>query len=139
MNIKPSKFGKLLMPIFAIFNIVNLTFLVFAKKMDDMHIDHIIVIIGNTLLFLLAMLTLWMLVKSVHHKNPHVLVRTVMATAFIKMIIVGIAVFWYVQWAKQNRSNWAVIISMLLYLVYTFIEVKAVIKLNKQNTTNAHN
>jgi len=139
MNLKPSKFGKLLMPMFALFNVVNVIFLFWAEKLASLNIDYIIVIIGNALVFILTMLTLWLHVSASKKSNPNVLVRSVMGSTFIKMIIIGSAVIAYVMWAKEKRSNLAVIVTMALYLVYTFLEVKTVLGLQKKNANNVSN
>lgn len=139
MKIQPSKFGKLLLPIFALFNIVNIAFLIWGARFDNMNIDHVVVIFGNTLLFLLASISLWLHLVASKKENPNVLVRSVMLSTLIKMIVIGITVLIYVKTVKENRSNWAVIFSMCLYLMYMFLEVKVALGLNKKSAKNASN
>lgn len=132
-----STFGKLLMPFFALFTVVNIVFIVWAEKWDAMQLNHIVIIFGNALLFLLTMLSLWLLLKAISHKNPNVLFRSVLLSTFIKIIIVGTGALLYITYIpKENRSRLTVIAVMVLYLVYTMIEVKTILGMNKKNSTN---
>ncbi|MBX2931365.1 MAG: hypothetical protein KF781_05395 [Chitinophagaceae bacterium] len=137
MMFQQSTFGKLLMPFFALFTVVNIVFIVWAEKWDAMQLNHIVIIFGNALLFLLTMLSLWLLLKAISHKNPNVLFRSVLLSTFIKIIIVGTGALLYITYIpKENRSRLTVIAVMVLYLVYTMIEVKTILGMNKKNSTN---
>jgi len=138
MMFQQSTFGKLLMPFFALFTVVNIVFIFWADKWDAFKINHIVIVFGNSLLFLLTMLSLWLHLKAIKHKNPNVLFRSVLMSTFIKIIIMGIGVLLYVSYIpKENRSRLAVIAVMVLYLLYSMIEVKTILKKNKKNTTDA--
>jgi high-affinity K+ transport system ATPase subunit B len=139
MKIRPSKLGKLLMPIFALFNVVNIGFLIGADKFDTLKIDHNVVIFGNALLFLLATISLGLHIKAGKKENPNVLVRSVMISTFIKMIVIAVTVLVYVKLMKEEKSTYAVLVTMFLYLIYMFMEVKIALRLNKKSAANASN
>jgi Kef-type K+ transport system membrane component KefB len=140
MIFQQSTFGKLLMPFFALFTVVNIAFIVWAEKWDAMQINHLVIVFGNALLFLLTMFTLWLHLKAINNKNPNVLLRSVMLSTFIKLIVMGVGVLLYVAYIpKENRSRLTIIAIMILYLCYTMIEVKAILKKNKKKTAHANN
>lgn len=76
-----------------------------------------------------------MFARALQNSNPNVFVRTVMATTFIKLMVIAFAVIIYFLVAKENKSVYAVIASMALYILYTIIEIKGAFRLNK--TSNA--
>jgi ABC-type spermidine/putrescine transport system permease subunit II len=128
------------MPFFALFTVVNIAFIVWAEKWDAMQINHLVIVFGNALLFLLTMFTLWLHLKAINNKNPNVLLRSVMLSTFIKLIVMGVGVLLYVAYIpKENRSRLTIIAIMILYLCYTMIEVKAILKKNKKKTAHANN
>jgi hypothetical protein len=134
-----SKLGKLLMPFFAIFTIVNIIFILWAEKWDALHINHSVVVFGNALLFLLTTFSIWLHLKAVNHKNPTVMVRGALGSTFIKIIIIATSVLLYLYFTpKEQRSKLAVIVVMCLYILYVYIEVRVVLKLNKKKPSNAN-
>lgn len=139
MKLTQSKFGKLIMPLFAFFNIINIIFYFWGQKWDSINVNHIVVIFGNSLLFLLAIISLWLHLNASKKENPNVLLRSIMMSTFVKMLVIAISVLVYVKIYKSNKCIWAVLVTMLIYLVYMFIEVKIALQLNKKIATNANN
>lgn len=136
--LQQSKFGKLLMPFFALFTIVNIAFLIWADKWDAIQINHSVIIFGNALLFLLSLFSLWLHLKALNNKNPNVLVRSVLSSTFLKIILIATSVLLYLKFVpKELRSRLAVIIVLFLYIIYVYLEVRIVLKLNKKKTPNA--
>lgn len=136
MKIQQSKFGKLLMPTFAFFNIVNLTFLIWANYWDSIKIDHSVVIFGNALLFLVGLISLWLHINASKKENPNVLVRSIMGSTLIKMMVIAVSVLIYLKLMKGEKSKLAVITTMAIYLVYVFLEVKTALRLNKKQANS---
>ncbi len=139
MKLTQSIFGKLIMPLFAFFNIINIIFYFWGQKWDSINVNHIVVIFGNSLLFLLAIISLWLHLNASKKENPNVLLRSIMMSTFVKMLVIAISVLVYVKIYKSNKSIWAVLVTMLIYLIYMFIEVKIALQLNKKIATNANN
>ncbi len=137
MILTPSKFGKNLMPLLALFTIVNLVFFVWADYLDSIKVNHSVVIFGNALLFLLAMISLQLHMSASKKENPNVLVRSIMMSTFLKMILIAVSVLIYVKMAKETKSKWAIFVTMFIYLIYMAIELKIALKLNKKQSSNA--
>jgi hypothetical protein len=123
---------KKAVPFLFLFMFVNTLAIVFGKTLDAKKIDHTVIIAANIILFIIALITLALHTKSVKSSNPNMFTNSVMGATMLKLIIAGGCVLAYVTIAGKNRSTMAVIISMVLYLVYTFMEVMIALQLNKK-------
>lgn len=119
------------MTVLLIFIIINGAAVLLGNWLDAKHIDHVVVIGANTLLFLLAALSLLMHEKALANKNPNVFVRSVMASTFIKLMTIIAALLIYMLAAGNNRSIGAVVTGLGLYVVYTIFDVRAALHLNR--------
>ncbi len=124
--------GKDLIPFIILFILFN-NFFLFGKNWLAAHgLDHLVLIIANTLFFLLSVLVYQMQKKSLRNKNPNVFVRSVMGGTMIKMAVCLVAIAVYALAFKSSFSKMSVLVAMFLYFIYLFVEVKLATKLNKQ-------
>ncbi|MBP6432092.1 MAG: hypothetical protein KA319_10015 [Ferruginibacter sp.] len=122
---------KIILPIVLLFIFLN-TFLLTAKSIFIKYsIDRDVVMVANIICFLLHLGTLFLQKQSLKSSNPNAFVRAAMAGILMKLLICMFAVAVYVMTAKQVNKP-AIYISLFLYLVYMFIELAAILKLNKQ-------
>lgn len=121
---------KLYFPLIILFVLINALSIVFKPFMLKHQIDNAVVIASNTLLFFISILSLYMQLKSVNNANPHAMVRGVMGSVVLKLFVLGTAAFLYLYAAGESKSVNALFISMALYLVYTWLEVRLALRLN---------
>jgi len=123
---------NLLLPLLLVFIICNGFFISAKTLLAKWGIDNGVLIIANSLLLLLALITFFVQQKALQNKNPNVFVRSVMAGMMIKMFtcIIAIFVYWFVM--KDKFSKASVVAAMLVYLIYLVVEVKMITKLNRQ-------
>lgn len=121
---------KSLRPMFLVFIILNTLFIAGKSFLVKKGIDQSVVLIGNVVLFLVTFVAFHLTRRSLNNKNPHVFVRAVYTGFIVKFFIVVIAAFIYFQLAEQI-SKPALFVVLVLYLVYTFIEVSALLRLLK--------
>src|SRR5580658_4617008 len=121
---------KLILRLFLIFMVVNCAALACGNWLDAGHISHFVLIGANSLLFLLAVVSLFMNIKALGSSNPNVFVRSVMGGTFIKLMVILAALAVYMVVAGKNRSIGAVLAGMGLYIVYTIAEVRGTLQLN---------
>lgn len=115
-----------------LFIIVIALSLVFKDKLAEKKIDYLVVIGANAILFVLSMISLAMHAKAVNNKNPNAFVRSIMAANIIKLLGVAITAFIYIQASsKETRSVNAIFIGLGLYIIYTWLEKKATLQINK--------
>jgi predicted neutral ceramidase superfamily lipid hydrolase len=93
--------------------------------------DRNILLIANSIIFLMSFAAFLAQQKALNDKNPNVFIRSVMATMMVRMLVCVLAVLVYKFLSADAFSNNAVFISLFLYLVYLAIEVYAIMKLNK--------
>lgn len=121
---------KTFLPLVLLFVMVNSIAIVFKPFMVRHQIDNGVIIASNSLLFLIAVLSLNLQLKSVKNPNPHAMVRGVMGSVVLKLFVLGTAAFIYLYAAGESKSVNALFISMALYLLYTWLEVRLALRLN---------
>nr|WP_294904460.1 hypothetical protein [uncultured Lacibacter sp.] len=126
-----SQTGKLFIPILGLFTAVSCISLLTKSWLAANNIDFNVLMTGNLLVFLVTITSLLFHLKGFSNNNAQVFLRGVYASLMIKMVVVAAAVLIYASTAdKLNRP--AVYISMGLYFVYSFVEVRTIFRLLKQ-------
>jgi hypothetical protein len=117
--------------IIVIFILVNI--LAFASKQlfPLLDVSYAVVLIGNLVLFSAALFSFLILKKGLKSTNPYAFVRTVYAGMLLRMAVCMIAVVIYILAERSNVNKIGIFICCGLYLVYTFTEVKILLRLNK--------
>lgn len=114
-----------------------LTGIIFAAKFfyTTAGMDYLVLMGGNCLFFLISLIVFRMQYAAMYNSNPNVFIRSVMSGLIIKMFgcVIAVVVYYFISKASFNKP--AVYVSMVIYLVYLVVEVRAIMKLNK--TKNA--
>jgi len=131
MQPQPS-FGRKMLPLFFLFVIVNSIVLWYAHEIDARKIDPMVVFASNCLLFLLSVLSLAMHSRPTDKKNANAAIRGVLAATLLKMIILVTATIAYLFFAGPNRSINSIFVGMILYALYSFLEVNIASKPNQK-------
>jgi hypothetical protein len=124
------KFGPVTRPLLVLFVIVNALLLVFRHRLAAKGIDADVPIIGNLILFGVALLNVYFQVRNLQNPNPQAVIRGVMAGTFIKLFLLAASVIIYLLAAGATRNVNGVFVAMGLYIIYTWIEVKISLRLN---------
>ncbi len=123
---------KELLPFILLFIIFN-NFFLFGKTWLAIYgLHHLVLILANSLFFVISLLAYFMQKKALKNSNPNVYIRSVMGGMMIKMAVCIVAVAIYVVAMKNNYSKMSVFASMFLYLIYLAVEVKLATKLNRK-------
>jgi len=96
--------------------------------------DQDVLLIGNGFLFLITGISFWLMANGMNTKNTHGLLRSVYGGIMIKLFGCLILAAVYILSAKKNVNKPALFACMFLYIVYTFIEVKGLMKLSAKKT-----
>jgi hypothetical protein len=121
------------LPLIFIFVSVNALCVIFNEKLNAIGINHLVVQGANLLLFLLMFVSAYLHLKALHNNNPHAFLRSVMSATVIKLFVIAGATFIYLFVAGEQRSVYAVLVGMGLYIVYTIVELRGLFRMNKQN------
>ena len=122
------------LPVILFFVVLNSIFIAGRSMLEDRGVDQEVLLLGNGLIFLITLVSYLIAQRGLHHPNPNVFMRMVMGSIMIKMFLLVIVAFIYIAMYKQDLNKPALFISMGLYLVYTFMEVSALMKRLKQKT-----
>jgi hypothetical protein len=94
--------------------------------------DFIVMLGGNVVLFLATMISFIVYRKSLQSNNPNIFIKFVYAGIFIKMMVCLVAAIIYIFIARSNVSKLGLSGCFVLYIIYTFAEVKILTQLSKQ-------
>lgn len=123
--------GRLITPILGLFSAVTCTGFLFRNWLEQHSVDFNVLMAGNLIVFVISIVSLLFHIKGFSTNKAQVFLRGVYLSLMFKMIVVAAAVLIYASTAtKLNRT--AVYISMGLYFVYSFLEVRMVFRLLKQ-------
>lgn len=121
-------------PAILIFLILNSGFLAMMKRLEGWGFAYSVLVLGNIIVFGISFLSYWMAVRGLSTKNPHVFFRWVYGSVMIKLFLLAGVAFVYIMITQKEVNKPGLFFCMGLYVVYTFIEVSALMKVNKQKT-----
>ena len=133
-----SKFQQLYIPLIVLFGLVNTICFLLKDALKLKGIDPMMVVGANTLLFLICTFSIRSQIKSANNTNPHAMVRGVMGSVVLKLFVLGTAAFIYLYTVGEAQSVNGIFVSMGLYIIYTWLEVKMAmqIKPTKKDGSN---
>jgi hypothetical protein len=120
------------MPVILVMILLNGFFSMGRSWLQQKNIDADVLIVGNTLLFVITLISFLLAQKGLSNSNPHAFVRSVYMSVMLKLFVCIIAAFVYISIYKSNLNRPALFGCMGLYLVYTFLEVSTLMKMLKQ-------
>lgn len=123
--------GKELLPLIILFIVFNNFFLFGKNFLGRYGLDYLVLIVANSLFFVVSVVVYKMQKKAARNTNPNVFVRSVMGGTMIKMAVCIVAIAIYAFAFKSSFSKMSVFASMFLYLIYLAVEVRLATKLNK--------
>lgn len=106
---------------------------VFAKQwLAQKGIDYQVLLAGDLILYGVSVTAFLISSRSMNSPNPQASVRAMYGSFMVKFFVVVITAFAYIMTAKKNVSKPSLGIWAVLYIIYTVIETKALIRLLKQ-------
>ncbi|HEV3222125.1 MAG TPA: hypothetical protein VGZ90_04565 [Puia sp.] len=95
-------------------------------------VNYNVLLYGNLLLFVVSWISARMSTRAVVHKNVQVFLRLVYGSFLMKFFVLAIAAFVYISIFKKEVNKPALFGCFGLYIIYTFIEVRSVLKQSKK-------
>jgi hypothetical protein len=121
-------------PAIILFLVLNSVFLVLMRRLEDWGFSYSVLVFGNLLVFGISFLSYWMGVRGLTTKNNHAFFRWVYGSIMIKLFLLAGVAFVYIVMNKKEINKPGLFFCMGLYVIYTFIEVSGLMKVNKQKT-----
>ncbi len=131
------KLSNTYLPLVFIFVAVNALCVIFNNKLDEWHINHLVVQGANLLLFLLMFGSAYIHIKAFYKPNPQAFLRSVLSATVLKLFVIAGAAVLYLLIAGEQKNTYAILAGMLLYVVYTTVEMRGIFKMNKQANNGA--
>ncbi len=122
---------KAFLPVFVVFLIISLLIISLPSVLQEWNIDHRVLLGGNEILFIVTVISYWLHIRSLRSSNPHVFVRMVYGSLLVKMMVCFVAVLLY-AWRNPVVNRNAIVGSFVLYIIYTFLEVRILTQLTKK-------
>jgi hypothetical protein len=127
---------KRFIPLIGLFIAVTSFANLFRSFLNEKGIDADVVVIGNALIFLISLASLYFHIKGFLDKNVQVFLRSVYGSLMIKMFGLAAIAAVYILVMKKEVNKPALFICMGLYIFYTAIEIRQVFKLLKEKKNN---
>ncbi len=120
--------------VIALFILVNAAAFIFKTFLHDHGFGIKFLLAANFLLFCLSMLAFIIQARGLQSVNTNVFIRSVYASLLVKIfiVIIALAVYLFITKGKINRPS--VFTAIGLYILYTFIEVKQLMKISRRKT-----
>ncbi len=123
---------QLIKPLILLFVAVS-AFAVTGKHwLEKQGIQQDVVLVGNLVLFAVSLLAYYINVQSVKSSNPQSSVRAMYGSFMLKFFVIAIVAFVYIMMTKKNVNKPGLMICAGLYIIYTALETRALMRLMKE-------
>ena len=121
-------------PVIVLFILVNFLAFIFKTFLHDHGFGIKFLLAANLLLFCLSQLAFFIQMRGLKSVNINAFIRSVYASLLIKIfiVIIALAIYLFITKGKINRPS--LFTSMALYILYTFIEVRQLMKISRRKT-----
>ena len=119
-------------PAIIIFFFLNLGFFTMQNRLTEKGIDQQVLVYGNIILFSLFLISFLMVAKGQRSKNNHEFFRLMYGSFILKLFLLAGIAFAYIMTMKKEVNKPALFLCMALYIIYTILEVTALMKSGKQ-------
>jgi len=126
-------FFRAFLPILLIFLIATFLLILGRDVISVWQVDTDILIGSNLILFIATAVSFYFYIQALLNNKVHAFLRYIYGGMFLKMMICLFSAFIYILSAGKAVNKGAIIGSMILYFLYTFVEIAVLMKLSKQN------
>lgn len=121
------------LPLFYLFGGLSILFLFLWIALPGKGIDYRVLLWGNLLLFIVGYISVSMSAKALEHKKVQVFLRLVYGSFLMKFFVLAAGAFTYIALFKKGINKPALFLCFGLYFLYTFVEVRSVMKQRKKS------
>jgi hypothetical protein len=127
------KLRKSLFPILILFVAVNLMGFLAPGPLGSLDVEVDVLLVGNLLVCSLTLFSFWMLNKGLQASSTHAFMSSVYGSFILKLVIAALVVVVYAKIKGAAINNSGIFACLLLYLFYTFLEIKGLLLLIKKD------
>jgi hypothetical protein len=119
---------KSLAPLFALLVAVNAFAVILRQSLEQIGYDINVLLLGNLLICIITAISFSMLYRGMRAADSFGFLRSVYGSFVIKLILVAGIVFGYAFVYRSGINKMSLFTCMFLYLVYTFLEMQALMR-----------
>ncbi len=123
---------KLFIPVVIFFIITNALLIGLKTRLEKWGIDQSVAIIGNLVLFVVTLASLFMYQQAMKQASTAAFLRNTYSGLLIKLFVCMAAVLVYAMAVGSAVNKGAIFTCMFFYFVYTFIEIRSLLRWNKE-------
>ncbi len=129
--------GRSVLPI-AILFVSSSLFIWIARSWLGQWMDYKVLFSGNTILYMATNISFLLYSKALRNANIQAFLRMVYGSLLIKMGFSIAATLLYLFVAGKEVSKYAILGCFVLYILYTFLEVKILMQMSKGSSSVRH-
>ena len=124
---------KLYLPVVLFFIIINGAVVTLKKPLLSIGAVQSVAIVGNLILFIATMLSLFLYQRAMTHTSTQGFLRNAYSGLIVKLVICLLAVAVYALLQKENVNKVGIFLCVFFYLVYSVIEMRSLMRWNKES------
>ena len=128
--------GRPILPIVLTFVLVAVLVLVVRPMLAECNLDYGVLLAGNGLLFLLTTTSFYLYAKGLRNNNPQFFLRVLYGSLLVKFVGCLLAVLIYAAVSRQGVNRNGIFGCFILYMLYTFLEVRILLQLSKRKKSS---
>jgi hypothetical protein len=117
----------------SLFFFINSLIFLFFRTLTDWGFDVRMLMIGHVLVFGMTLVSYFLLVGSMKAANSAAFLRGVYGSFLFKFFLVAVSILGYAFVKRQAVNKQGLFTLMALYLVYTFLEIRGLLKQQKKH------
>ena len=121
-----------LKPLIVFFLGVSVLVILIRLSVSGNAVNYKVLLAGNFILFAVGLFSLRMSIGALTHKNTQGFLRLVYSSFIFKFFVLAISAILYILVCKKDINKPALFLCCGLYFIYTFIELRSVLKVSKQ-------
>ena len=119
------------LPLIVIYCITTAFFIIFKEKLAAWGVDQPVLLVGNMILFAVSLFSLFLYRRAMAHPNTTGFLKNTYSGLFLKLLTCIFAIMLYVFLAKDKVNKPAIFGCIVLYFLYTLLEMRSLMQWNK--------
>jgi hypothetical protein len=122
---------KLALPLILFFCAITAILLLVKKQLQSWGFNITVVIAGNTILFIVSLISLLLYQRAMAHPTTIGFLRNTYSGLFLKLLVCVFTIMIYVMTDREHVNKQGIFGCVFLYFIYTLLEMRSLMQWNK--------